>query len=49
MDDVVIIHHCSPEQVDTLFDVFAKPVEQEGELQWQAPAWLFALQDTTKT
>jgi len=34
----------SLEQLQTLVDLFAQPVEVDGQVQWHVPAWLAYLQ-----
>ena len=41
-----INHSISRAQLDVLFNIFAKPREHCGEIDWVAPAWWYVLSAT---
>lgn len=38
-----IVHHVSRDELDRLFAAVAKPRQVEDSIDWQAPAWWYAM------
>lgn len=45
---MIIVHHMSAKQIAELTDVFAQPIELDGDLIWVIPNWLIVLKEHCK-